>query len=168
MSTIAPDSVKPRVNTSKVVGRRELRFSTLDEMSAEAERLAAAKNVRALGNWTLGQALGHLAAAMNMAVDGAKIRPPWFIRMMGRMFKKQVLKKMSAGYNLPANAAKDLIPPSTLSTSEGITRFRTALARLKTTPNRAPSPFLGPLTREESDRLQMCHAELHLSFFVPE
>ena len=168
MSTIAPASAKPTVKTSRVEGRRELHFATLDEMSAEAERLAAAQNVRALGNWTLGQALGHLAAGMDMAVDGAKIRPPWFIRLMAPLFKKQVLKKMNPGYRLPDDAAKDLIPPPTISTSEGITRFRTALARLKATPNRMPSPFLGRLTRAESDRLQMSHAELHLSFFVPE
>jgi hypothetical protein len=168
MSTIAPDLVKPPVNTSKVVGRRELHFATLDQMSADAERLAAAKNVRALGNWSLGQALGHIAAAMDMAVDGAKFQAPWFIRMMAPLFKKKILTKMSPGYRLPTIATKDLIPPPTISTEEGIARFRKSLSRLKATPNRAPSPFLGRLTREESDRLQMCHAELHLSFFVPE
>jgi hypothetical protein len=168
MSTTASAPAKSPINTSKVEGRRELHFATLDEMLAEAERLAAARNVRALGNWRLGQALGHLAAAMNMAVDGATLRAPWLIRMMGRMMKKQVLKKMRPGYSLPASAAKELIPPATMSTDEGIKRFRTAVARLKATPNRAPSPFLGRLTRDESDRLQMCHAELHLSFFVPE
>jgi hypothetical protein len=103
---------------------------------------------------------------MDMAVDGAKIRPPWLIGLMGRMFKKQVLKKMGPGYNLPPNVAKDLIPLPSLTTVEGIVMFRTGVRRLKATPDRAPSPFLGRLTREESDRLQCSHAELHLSFFV--
>jgi hypothetical protein len=155
------------VNTSKVEGRRELHFATLDEMLAEAERLAAARNVKVLGNWTLGQALGHLAAAMDMAVDGSSIRPPLFIRLMGPLFKKQVLKKMRPGYSLPPDAAKNLVPPPSISTEEGLKKFRTAAARLKASPDRAPSPFLGRLTQRESDRLQLSHAELHLSFFIP-
>jgi Protein of unknown function (DUF1569) len=166
MSTTAPSPANPPVKTSKVQGRRELHFANLDEMLADAEMLAAAPRVKQLGNWTLGQALGHLANAMDMAVDGAKIRPPWLIGLMGRMFKKQVLKKMGPGYNLPPNVAKDLIPLPSLTTAEGIVMFRTGVRRLKATPDRAPSPFLGRLTREESDRLQCSHAELHLSFFV--
>ncbi len=168
MSAIAPALAKPPVKTSKVEGRRELHFATLDEMSADAERLAAAQNVPALGNWTLGQALGHLAAGMDMAVDGATFRAPWFIRMFAWTMKKRILRKMDPGYSFPDNAAKYLLPPPTISTEEGISRFRKSLAQLKATPNRAPSPFLGRLTRHESDRLQMSHAELHLSFFVPE
>ena len=135
-------------------------------MLSEVDRLAAAKSVRALGNWTLGQALGHLAAAMDMAVDGATIRPPWIIRLMGPFFKKQVLKKMRPGYSLPPGAAKNLVPPASISTEEGLKKFGTALARLKAAPDRAASPFLGRLTQRESDRLQLSHAELHLSFFI--
>src|SRR5947209_14490825 len=146
MSTTAPRPANAPVNTSKVQGRRELHFANLDEMLADAEILAAATRVKQLGNWTLGQSLGHLANAMDMAVDGAKIRPPWLIGLMGRIFKKQVLKKMSPGYNLPPNVAKDLIPQPSLSTTEGIVMFRTAVRRLKATPDRAPSPFLGRLT----------------------
>jgi hypothetical protein len=167
MSTTAPPPANALVNTLKVQGRRELHFANLDEMLADAERLAAAPQVKQLGNWTLGQALGHLSNAMDMAVDGAKIRPPWFVRLMARMFKRHVLNKMRPGYNLPTNVAQELIPPPSLSTAEGIVKFRTAVNRLKATPNRAPSPFLGRLTLVESDRLQCSHAELHLSFFVP-
>src|SRR5258708_31513916 len=167
MSTTTPFPANAPVNTSKVQGRRELHFTNLDEMLADAELLAAAARVEQLGNWTLGQALGHLANAMDMAVDGAKIRPPWPIRLMGRMFKKRVLKKMGPGYSLPPNVAKDLVPLPSLSTAEGIVMFRTAVGRRIATPDLMPSPFLGRLTPAESDRLQCSHAELHLSFFVP-
>jgi hypothetical protein len=167
MSTTAAASAKPAVNTSKVQGRRELHFANLDEILTDADRLTATPNLKTLGNWTLGQALGHLACAMDTAVDGAKIQPPWFIRVMGPFFKTSVLKKMRPGFKLPDDAAKDLIPPPSMTIDEGLRRLRTAVARLNATPNRAPSPFLGRLTREESDRLQCSHAELHLSFFVP-
>ncbi len=168
MSTTASAPAKSPINTSKVEGRRELHFATLDEMLAEAEQLAAARNVRALGNWRLGQALGHLAAAMNMAVDGATLRRAMAHSNDRADDEEAGAQEDAPGYSLPASAAKELIPPATMSTDEGIKRFRAAVARLKATPNRAPSPFLGRLTREESDRLQMSHAELHLSFFVPE
>jgi hypothetical protein len=167
MSTSTAAPTKPPVNTSKVQGRRELHFSNLDQILTDADRLAAAPNLKSLGNWTLGQALGHLASTMDTAVDGAKNRPPWFFRVMGRVFKKSVLKKMRPGFQLPDNAAKEVIPPPTMTTEQGLKRLRTAVARLKATPSRQPSPFLGPLTCEESDRLQCSHAELHLSFFVP-
>jgi Protein of unknown function (DUF1569) len=167
MSAIASAPAMPPVNTCKVEGRRELNFATLDEMLAEAERLAAARNVKALGNWTLGQALGHLATTMDTAIDGLNFRPPWFIRLVGPLFKKQVLKKMRPGYSLPPDAVKNLVPPPSMTTEEGLEKLRTAVARLKATPDRAPSPFLGSLTQRESDRLQLSHAELHLSFFIP-
>ena len=166
--TMASPAAETPIKTAKVTGRRELHFGSLDEVLAAAERLAAARSVKALGNWSLGQALGHLAAAMDMAVDGTKLRPPWIFRIIGRLMKKRVLRKMDPGFNLPAHAAKDLVPTPALSTAEGMQKFRTAVARLKAAPVRQPSPFLGPLTREESDRLQCSHAELHLSFFVPE
>src|SRR5882672_6309800 len=134
MSTTASSPAKVAVNTSKVQGRRELHFGNLDEMLADADRLAAAPRLGQLGNWTLGQALGHLAHTMDMAVDGATTRPPWFVRLMARMFKRHVLKKMRPGYSLPPNVAKDLISLPSVTTEEGSRRFRTAVARLKATP----------------------------------
>ncbi len=46
--------------------------------------------------------------------------------------------------------------------------LKTAIQPLHLEPQRMPSPFLGKLTKDEWDRLHMRHAELHLSFFVPE
>lgn len=158
---------KPPIKTAKVQGRRVLHFANLDEMLADAEKLAASPSLKSLGNWTLGQALGHLTRTMNSAIDGVATRPPWFFRLIGRMMKKRVLRKMDPGFNLPPAAAKEMIPAPNLSTAQAIADFRAAVARLKATPDREPSPFLGRLTREESDRLQCSHAELHLSFFVP-
>ncbi len=63
------------VNTSKVSGRRELHFTSLDEILADAQRLAAGQ-YRQLGNWSLGQATTHLARTMKMSLDGAKFRAP--------------------------------------------------------------------------------------------
>src|SRR5262245_24384098 len=87
-----------QIKTANVTGRRQLRFTTLDGILEEAERLCAADQVKALGNWTLGQTLGHLANAMDMAIDGARFRLPWYIRLFTPLLRKRVLfKSMPAG-----------------------------------------------------------------------
>jgi hypothetical protein len=61
------------INTKKVRDRRALRFETVDDVLRDAELLAEAARrgtLRATGNWTLGQALAHLATWINMPFDG--------------------------------------------------------------------------------------------------
>jgi hypothetical protein len=60
----------PTIETAKVVGRRMLRFETLDDIARDVETLAAANEIKTLGNWTAGQLLQHLAIVMNSAIDG--------------------------------------------------------------------------------------------------
>ena len=63
------------VNTKKVVGRRELRFHSLDDVLADLVALEG-KPLKTLGNWSVGQLLAHLAVPMNGAIDGMKLSPP--------------------------------------------------------------------------------------------
>jgi len=53
------------VDTKTVPGRRELTFSSLGEVVADAEKLVASPNTKTLGNWPLSQLLTHLATAIN-------------------------------------------------------------------------------------------------------
>jgi hypothetical protein len=157
-----------QIKTAKVTGRRELHFSNLGDMLADAEVLCSSKPVTVLGNWRLGNALEHLARSMDMALDGAQFRPPWFVRMLGRWIKKRMLTQpMRPGFQLPAYAAKYLIPLHECEMHEALAHLHAAVARSMATTRRHPSPLLGPLTVEEWDQLHLRHAELHLSFFVP-
>jgi Protein of unknown function (DUF1569) len=154
------------IDTSKVQGRRELHFETIEDILADVERLNLGK-VKTLGNWSGGQILKHLAIVMNDCIDGAAFRLAWPIRMLGRVMKKRILTKgMTPGFQLKRQAAGALVPPA-LSWEEGLNIFRTAVHRLQTESKRAPSPFLGEMTREEWNQLHCRHAELHLSFLVP-
>ncbi|HEX4128814.1 MAG TPA: DUF1569 domain-containing protein [Pirellulales bacterium] len=148
--------------------RRELRYANFDELLADAERSAAGP-VQALGNWTPGQIFEHLARSMNRSIDGFEGQAPWIVRWVARTFMKRRLLAgpMKPGFRLPPAAAAVLVPGSTDCT-DGLAALRQAVARLKTETHRAPSPFLGPLTREESDRLHLNHAALHMSFLVPQ
>ena len=154
------------VATGSVTGRRQLHFDSLDDILADVERLNQGQ-VKTLGNWSPGQVLRHLTIVMTGSMDGFRNRPPWFIRLLGKVMKRRMLTKpMSAGFQLPERALEELGPPPT-EWAEGVTMFREAVRRLKTDDKRVPSPFLGAMTREEWDQLHCRHAELHLSFLAP-
>ncbi len=167
-STISGQPGKTAVNTTKVTGRRALHFTALDDIRADAERLAAG-GARQLGNWSLGQATVHLARAMLMAVDGDPRRAPLPVRLIVRLLRKRILTKgVRPGFKLPKEAADKYVADPTVSTEQGLNELRASIQRLKTEPQRHTHPVLGRMTRDEWDLLQLRHAELHLSFFVPE
>src|SRR3989442_233125 len=104
MSTTTQSPAK-FLDTGKVTGRRTLRFESLDEMMADVNRLADAERagrLKHLGNWTLGQAFGHLAQWMEYAYTGTPLNPPFFIRWILRMRRKQYIHgQMKAGVKIP-------------------------------------------------------------------
>jgi hypothetical protein len=155
------------INTSKIVGRRQLHFDSLEDIAADVEKLARSKNIQHLGNWSPGQITKHLATTMNCSIDGFPHVLPGFVRSLFRLFLKgRILNKpMSPGFKLPAKASA--LIPQPITWEEGLRSFREALARLKSETKRAPNPVLGPLTAEEWERLHCRHSELHLSFLVP-
>ncbi|HRQ71779.1 MAG TPA: DUF1569 domain-containing protein [Phycisphaerales bacterium] len=162
----------PPIDTRTVTDRRTLRFATTDDLRGEIDRLTNAERagtLRASGNWSLGQAFGHLAAWIDYAYDGypPQARPPWFVKVICRMMKK----KFFAG-GLPAGVRIPRVEGGTfgidpLPLDEGRDRLLRALDRLDRTPPPLPSPVFGRLTHDEWRRLNLGHAELHLSFFHP-
>ncbi|MFI5459471.1 MAG: DUF1569 domain-containing protein [Isosphaerales bacterium] len=156
------------VDTTKVTERRQVHFDSLDDILADVERLAKSPNIKALGNWSPGQVLSHLAIALNKSIDGYENRPPALVRVVARsLFKRRFLTKtMSAGFKLPAKAMDELTTPP-VPFEEGLQSFRQAIRRLKTETKRAPNPVLGELTPAEWIQFHCRHAELHLSFLVP-
>jgi hypothetical protein len=155
------------VDTKKVPNRRKLHFATLEDIVADVDHLNQGP-VKALGNWSGGQILKHLAVVMNTSIDGSPLRMAWPWRVMGRLLKGYVLKKgMPPGFELRGRQGADALLPSETSWEEGLRQFRDAMHRLQTETTRVPSPFMGPMTREEWDQLHCRHSELHLSFLTP-
>ncbi len=154
------------VATKKVQGRRKLCFSSLDELSAEVDRLAASP-VHCLGNWSLGQNCRHLAMVMNQSIDGFKFKAPWFLGLLAPLFKNRFLNKgFPAGGQFP-DSAKKYLAPDPIDDAAGVSELRAAIARQQRESKRAPSPFFGQMSVEEWTKLHLRHAELHLSFVVP-
>jgi hypothetical protein len=152
--------------------RRQLQFESVNDAVAEAERLATAERegrLTQVGNWTLGQILGHLATWANFAFDGypPEVHAPFFVRWIVRMFRGQILRKgMMAGVRIGK------VPGGTLGTevvdvTEGLERFRAAMKRLAAAAPTAKNPVFGTMTHEQWIALNLRHAELHFSFLVP-
>jgi hypothetical protein len=162
-------STATAIDTAKVTDRRQLHFARLEDILADVECLAQARELRTLGNWSAGQIFKHLATVMTKSIDGFDRRMPWPVRFVFGLFLKRkfITQPMKAGFQLPAKAALELIPTSVTSKEEGLQCIRQAIHRLQTEAHRVPSPFLGPMTRDEWDQLHCRHSELHLSFLVP-
>jgi len=160
------------VDTASVQDRRPLRFEDIDQLMADADRLVAddrACSLHRLGNWTLGQTLGHIAAWASFPYEGypSGFRLPFFVKWIARLGKNAFIRRpMRPGMRIPRIAGGTLAT-DLLSTDEGIKRFRSAFQRLAREAPSRPNPVFGPLTHEEWIALNLRHAELHLSFFRP-
>ena len=160
------------INTKHVKDRRPLRFEHLDDAVRGAEALADAERggaLRATGNWTLGQAIGHLAYWANAPFDGyPETRPmPWLMKKLLPLFKNGFLNK-----GLPAGARIPGVPAGTfgvdvMPSDEALAQLRPAFARMQSQPPTEQNPLFGHMTHEDWIKLNLRHAELHLSFFHP-
>jgi len=160
------------VNTRQVTNRRPLRFANFGAVVRDAESLAGAERrgtLRAMGNWTLGQAIGHLAYWARAPLVGYPElpRPPWLLRVMMPLLKNGFLnKRLPAGVRI-RGVADGTLGTEKMATDRALGELRAALDRwANETPSR-PNPILGTLTHGEWIKLNLRHAELHLSFFHP-
>ena len=159
------------IDTASVANRRHLTFQTSREALSDAETLAAADRagtLSPLGNWTLGQALGHCASWIDYAYDGypPELKAPWFVRIMVRLMKGSFLRKpLPSGFRIP-RAPGGTFATDVLPTEAGLANFRQAWARLEREAPTMPSPVFGSLSHDEWRTMHLRHAELHLSFFT--
>jgi hypothetical protein len=160
------------IDTKKVKDRRQLRFENFSEAIRDAQSLADAESrgtLRATGNWTLGQSLGHVAFWARAPFDGypPAPEPPLFVRLLIPLLKSRFLNKgLPVGVSLPGVPGGTLgIEP--LATDQGLADLRTVFGRLSHEMPAAPNPVLGKLSHVEWIQLNLRHSELHQSFFHP-
>ncbi len=150
------------VNTKKVAGRREIRYESLDELFADAERLSQT-NVSTLGNWSQGQIYEHLARSLDSSIDGAGFSLPlpmrWMLTLL--MKKKFLTKKLPAGFQAP-----EKLTPRETAVDEALASLKAAIKRQQQESTRAPHPAFGDIGRDGWNDFNLRHAELHMSFLV--
>lgn len=158
------------VDTAKITDRRPLRFNSIADIRRDLDAVEAghrAGTLRTSGNWSAGQNLAHLAAFINYAYDGYPkelSNPPWYIRLVLKLMKKRFLYKgLPVGVKIPGIKA-GTVGQDDVSVEEGLTRLRSALARLEAAPPDRPNPIFGLLSHPEWMSMHCRHCELHLSF----
>lgn len=159
------------VNTKRISGRRDVELSSLEDLQREIDAIVSADrdgSLRTLGNWSAGQNLQHIGRFFEFALDGFPFQLPWPLRVVGRLLRNRSLSKpLPAGVRFPTNA-RALAPDPEVPTEEGAAYLRAQLDRIGAGERMtAVSPLLGPLDHDEWVRLQLRHAELHLSFLDP-
>ena len=156
------------IKTAKVAGRRVLKFQSLDEMLADAEQITSGP-VRCMGNWSAGQILKHLAIAVESAITGVDYTHPWYIRLTARLMKRHFLNcTMEPGFQMPQAMKAEFMPPDDVSIGDGLSALRQSVTRFRAATELAPSKIFGQMTRDEAEKFQLRHAEMHLSFLVPD
>ncbi len=162
--------VRNMVDTKKAT-RRLLRFETIDDVLADIDQLVAAAHagtLQQLGNWKPGQVFAHVAAWIEYGYDGYPMKTSWFIRMLLRMMLPGLLKNgLKPGAKIPG------VPGGTTGQDdqpidEAAQRLKKAFLRLKSDEH-CPydSPGFGAMSHADRIRLNLRHAELHMSFLKP-
>ncbi|MBI5759683.1 MAG: DUF1569 domain-containing protein [Planctomycetales bacterium] len=151
------------VKTKQVQGRRTVRYESLRDLLNDAEKLASA-DVRTLGNWSFGQILKHNAMSLDSSIDGSGFMLPAPVRwLMSLMMKQKFLTKpIPPGFKSP-----DSFVPGETSIKEGLSALRAAIERQNRETKRALHPGFGQFTNDEWNQFNLRHAEMHMSFVVP-
>jgi hypothetical protein len=152
-----------------ITERRELEFQNLNEVLAEAERLASGK-VQTTGNHSFGQILNHLALSQD--VSSGRVTPPpppFFMKLMMPLMKRMALnsKPLKPGIKLPPTGEAFFWPDQEFDVASALQHLRDSMEYYKSYGPLEKHPFFGSISREQDEQLNCRHAALHLSFVHP-
>ena len=152
--------------------KRQLKFQNFDEMLADIDHLHQGGYV-SHGNWTLGQACGHLADWMRFPIDGFP-RPPLPMRVIFWIMKVTVgpgmkRKILAEGFRGGMPTAPETVPDAAGFTDEqGITKLRETIGRVESFDgDLLPSPLFGAMDMETLKKVSLLHADHHLGYLEP-
>jgi hypothetical protein len=155
------------IDTRQVLNRRQLRYESLDDLLADADRLAT-EDSRTLGNWTREQIFDHLARWFRMAVEGTDVQAPRWVQFILWQWRKRSLALPSKpGVKIPSPLESVLLPEEGFLTDRCLQDLHSAVSRFRAASQFAPHAAYGQLTRDEWQQLALRHAEMHMSFIVP-
>lgn len=156
----------------KAINRaREIRYEELDEMLADAEHLIASGYTQH-GNWTLGQAAGHVADWARFPMDGFPPTPVplkvifWGMRKLG--YAQKMAKDIFAnGFKPGVPTAPATVPPADSDDQESIDKLRAVVTQLKQhTGALHASPLFGEMDKDSLVHVTLLHAAHHFGYFT--
>lgn len=147
---------------SKPTLARELKFSTLDDILAEAKQVAAQPGVRSRGNWTPAQNLWHVGRFIKAGVEGFPAKVPFFLKLIGPLFKKQFTTKgFSPGIKLSKQAADHMVAPDDTTMQQAMDMIESSVQGAKEKGFLPKNPMMGKMTQQQWVDLHCRHAEMH-------
>ena len=147
--------------------RRSLSFNSLDEVVAEAQRLASGE-VRTTGKHSFGQILEHLARSHDLSTGklvGPK--PPLYLRLLMPLVKGMIIKDVKPGYTLPAASESFFWPDQEFEVAAALTHLKESVENYNSAGPLEKHPVFGKLSREKNLQLQCKHCAMHLGFVHP-
>jgi hypothetical protein len=94
-------------------------------------------------------------------------RPPWWMRAMMPLMKGGFLNnKLPAGVRIP-DAPSGTFGVEPMPTDEALQQLKPALERMERERPTLQNPMFGHMSHDDWIKLNLRHAELHLSFFHP-
>ena len=155
------------VNVKKA-DRRELHFTTLADILADAEAVTAGGTADppVTGNWNAAENIYHVAYLIGMANRGFDFKVPLPMKLIGRTLKlmNMHVKPINPGINPPAKVVAAFAPPQGITVKQAIQKLRDEVAYAKDHGMTHPSPLFGKLTHDEWVQTNCRHAELHFGF----
>ncbi len=165
-------TTQPPVDTKKCEYRK-LTLSSLDDLSAELDRIQAAHDAGTLahtGNWTPGQILEHCTILWKCALDGFPPdsgKVPFLMRLISKLLFKRFAVRGDPpprGIKLPQEAAF-LIPPDDTTFEQGMASIRDCIARVARGDQMThPSPLFGKMRTDQWLNLHLGHCRMHLGY----
>lgn len=153
----------------KLQPARVLRFETLDDLLADARRVAANPDVTTRGKWTAAESIWHVARYIQASVEGYPFKPPLLFRLIGPLLKSGMISKpLKSGFKTPAQMHRHMEPGG--SEVGEITMDR-AIGLIEEWVGKADAqgfipvnPAFGKMNRQQWVALHCRHAELHFGF----
>ncbi len=154
----------------KQAPRRELHFTSLDDILADVEAVTAGPH-HTTGNHSATELVWHVAYFIDKAATGFGYRAPLPLWLLGHALKPLgiVNRPMKPGIRPPRSLDRRFWPGPSVTLDAARDYLRRAIAAAKE-PGRMthPSPVLGKLTHDQWQTLHCRHAEMHLSFIHPD
>lgn len=147
---------------TKPTRARELHLTTLDDILAEARRIAAQPDAASRGTWTPAQNIWHVGRFIKAGVEGFPAKVPLFLKIVGPLFKKRATTTgFNPGIKLPAQAAAHMVAPVDTTIEQAMDMFETSVQDAKDKGFLPKNPMLGKMTPQQWIDLHCRHAEMH-------
>lgn len=141
---------------------RKLHFESLDDILAEAKRIATQPDCDSRGTWTPAQNVWHVGRFIKAGVEGYPAKVPFFLKIIGPLMKKTFTTKgFSPGIKLPSQAADHMVAPPDTTIEQAMDMLETAVQGAKDKGFLPKNAMMGRMTPQQWIDLHCRHAEMH-------